>query len=85
MLLSIAGAARDPATSPDVAALLEDRLSSIATALAAGGAGQDGAWARHIAALLRDKEALQRTLETRQAAPAIPPGMPIGDTGWFDD
>lgn len=85
MLLSIAGAARDPATSPDVAALLEDRLSTIAAALAAGGTGQDGAWARHIAALLRDKDSLQRTLESRGTAPAIPPGMPIGDTGWFDD
>jgi hypothetical protein len=68
-----------------VAAVLEDRLRRIAAALPVQSAGQDGAWARHLAALLRDKEALQRELDKRQAAPAIPPGMPIGDTGWFDD
>lgn len=85
MVLTIARAARDPGISPDVAAVLEDRLRRIAAALPVQSAGQDGAWARHLAALLRDKEALQRELDKRQAAPAIPPGMPIGDTGWFDD
>ncbi|KTF68258.1 zinc-dependent metalloprotease [Sphingomonas sp. HT-1] len=84
-VLTIARAARDPAISPDVAALLEDRLRTIAAVLPATGDGQDGAWARHLAGLLRDKEALQRELDKRQAVPAVPPGMPIGDTGWFDD
>lgn len=84
-VLTIARAARDPATSPDVAALLQDRLQTIAAGLPASGTGQDGAWARHLTGLLRDRDALQRELDKRMPAPAIPPGMPIGDTGWFDE
>lgn len=84
-VLTIARTARDPALSPDVAALLEDRLRQIAATLPTAGTGQDGAWARHLAGLLRDKDALQKELDKRPAAPAIPPGMPIGDSGWMDE
>lgn len=84
-VLTIARSAKDAATSPDVAAILEDRLARLATSLDAGGSGEDGIWSRHLAKLLRDKDLLQRELDKRPAAPTIPPGMPIGDTGWFDD
>ena len=68
-----------------MAAILEDRLARLATSLDAGGSGEDGIWSRHLAKLLRDKDLLQRELDKRPAAATIPPGMPIGDTGWFDD
>jgi hypothetical protein len=85
-ILSMADAAQDEAISPDVAALLGDRLRGLGTTLAKGGAGEDGAWSRHVAALLADDERLARELARRQKVPAIPPGMPIGgDSGWFGD
>jgi hypothetical protein len=85
-ILTIAEAAQDEAISPDVAALLGDRLRMIGTMLAKGGAGEDGAWSRHVAALLADDDRLVRELAKRQKVPSIPPGMPIGgDSGWFGD
>ncbi|KRC79883.1 zinc-dependent metalloprotease [Sphingomonas sp. Root241] len=84
-IMTIARSAKDATTSPDVAAILEDRLARLATNLDAGGSGEGGIWSRHIAKLLKDKDLLQRELDKRPAAPTIPPGMPIGDTGWFDD
>lgn len=83
--LTIARAARDPMASPDVAGILEDRLRSIAGALDTAGQGDEAVWRRHMVALLRDKDMLLRDLDKRPAAPTIPPGMPIGDTGWFDE
>lgn len=85
-ILTIAEAAQDEAISPDVAALLGDRLRIIGATLGKGGAGEDGAWSRHVAALLADDDWLTRELAKRQKVPAIPPGMPIGgDSGWFGD
>jgi hypothetical protein len=85
-IMTMAETARDDATSPDVAALLGDRLHAIATRFGKAGSGDDGAWSRHLAMLLTDEEKLTRELSKRQAVPAIPPGMPIGgDTGWFGD
>lgn len=85
-LLTMAGTLHDPATSPDVAAVLGGRLDAIVKRLAAGGAGEDGAWARWMAGLLTDDAALDRLLKARAAVPEVPPGMPIGgDSGWFDD
>jgi len=85
-IMTLAATARDDATSPDVAALLGDRLRGIATRLAKAGSDEDGAWSRHVALLLTDEDRLTRELDKRRAVPTIPPGMPIGgDTGWFDD
>ncbi|MGA1797699.1 zinc-dependent metalloprotease [Sphingomonas sp. 4RDLI-65] len=85
-IMTMAQTARDGATSPDVAALLGDRLRGIATKFGKGAGGEDGAWSRHVAMLLTDDDKLTRELDKRQAVPAIPPGMPIGgDTGWFVD
>lgn len=85
-IMTMADTARDAATSPDVAALLGDRLRGIAAKLGKAGGGENGAWSRHVAMLLTDEDKLTRELDKRQAVPTIPPGMPIdGDTGWFDD
>ncbi|MGC1271277.1 MAG: zinc-dependent metalloprotease [Croceibacterium sp.] len=85
-LLTMAGTLRNPATSPDVAAVLGSELSAITKRLAAGGTGEDGAWASWMAGLLNDEAALDRLLKAKAAVPEIPPGMPIGgDSGWFDE
>lgn len=85
-LITMAQTLADPATSPDVAAVLSGRLDAIAKRLSAGGAGEDGAWATYMSKLLGDRAALATVLAAEpKAAPAIPPGMPIGgDTGWFE-
>mgnify|MGYP000392150391 CR=1 FL=1 len=85
-LLTMARTRRDPDTSPDVAALLSDRLGKIAKRLAGGGQGEDGAWAGYVSGLLLDEDKLDEVLGQADAVPDIPPGMPIGGSGgWFDD
>ncbi len=83
-LMSLARAARDPMTSPEVAMILADRLRRTADRLVSSSArGEDAAWVRAISTLLRDEDALEREVANRSHVPAIPPGMPIGDTDWF--
>ncbi|WP_076073004.1 zinc-dependent metalloprotease [Sphingomonas montana] len=85
-ILSIAQARQDPATSIDVAAILDGRLRTVADRFATASARtEDGDWQRGMAALLRDADRLKAEIDkTRRTEPAIPPGMPIGgDTGWF--
>jgi hypothetical protein len=85
-IMTIAAVQRDPATSPNVAAILAGRLDSIGKRLASGGSGEDGAWASYVAGLLQDEQRLLPMLEQRERVPDIPPGMPIGgDTGWFHE
>ncbi|MBU3076238.1 zinc-dependent metalloprotease [Sphingomonas quercus] len=86
-ILTMARTARDNDTSVDVAALINDRLRGLADRLKAAGTGEDGAWARSVAQILSNDGALTRELAKRPAAPAIPPGMPIGssESDWFDD
>lgn len=82
-LMSIARTARNPATTPEVSALLADRLDALAVRLGKSGGS---AWDRSMARLLRDEDALKAELAKSPRAPAIPPGMPIGaETDWMDD
>lgn len=84
-LLTLARTARDPATSVDVAALIEDRLAMLAPRLAkAAGAGDAAAWSRSVARLLADPERLALAAEKLPRAPSVPPGMPIGAMSWSD-
>lgn len=75
--MTMAATARDPATSPEVAAALGDRVSRLAARSAKG-----DAWSRHLAGVLADEERLKAELAKRQAKPTIPPGMPI-ESEWF--
>lgn len=87
-ILSIAGAARDPATPADVAAELEGFLGGIGKSFAKASANaDDGYWQRSVAAILGDPARLASELEKgRRPRPAVPAGMPIGgETGWFDE
>ncbi|MFD1950435.1 zinc-dependent metalloprotease [Sphingomonas arantia] len=78
-IMTMARTARDPATSIDVAAILDGRLTSLADRFAAAkGTGEDAAWSHSIAATLRDDDALTREIgKGGRTVPAIPPGMPI--------
>jgi hypothetical protein len=86
-IIAMARAQRSPATSIDVAAVLDGQLRMLADRFAvAKGSGDDGIWCRSMAALLRDGVALDREIgKTARPAPAIPPGMPIGggEANWF--
>jgi hypothetical protein len=84
-LITMARVSRDPESSPDVVAIVSDRLRTIAARLAKGGAGEDGAWSRSVAKLLTDDDMLAREFAKKQVAPAIPPGMPIGGSSPEDE
>ncbi len=89
-IITLARTARDPETSPDVAALIEDRLERLGGRLAkASGVGDGAAWSRSMARLLGDAERLERDVAKLLRAPEIPPGMPIGgassDDGFWAD
>ncbi|HEX5380069.1 MAG TPA: zinc-dependent metalloprotease [Phenylobacterium sp.] len=82
-VLDLAAVARDPRTSPAVAASVDQRLADLASRLKAS-PGSDPAERAHrlrLAALLQDKEELARVLAEPKLKPAVPPGMPIGDDG----
>ena len=80
--LALAASSRDARTSPGVAALLEDRLHTLAGTLTAStDPGPDGAWSRHLGRLLL------KPAGPAEVLPAIPPGEPIGSTAlgaWAD-
>ncbi len=75
-LMTLARTARDRRTSPDVAALINDRLRRIAVRFAAaGGDTVNAAWERSMAQLLTHPAMLRTELKYR--TPRIPPGMPF--------
>ncbi|MDE2306084.1 MAG: zinc-dependent metalloprotease [Gammaproteobacteria bacterium] len=75
-LMSLERATYAPGTSPDVAALIEDRLRRVAVRLGATrGDDADAAWRRSMAHLIGDPKLLKRQIA--QMTPAIPPGMPF--------
>lgn len=77
-LVSLAAAADDGETSPEVSALIRAKLDSVARGLVkSGGDTGDRAWASATARLLSDKAAL-KAAAAKNAEPMVPPGMPIG-------
>ncbi|MHB1872091.1 MAG: zinc-dependent metalloprotease [Steroidobacteraceae bacterium] len=75
-LMTLARTVADRHTSPDVAALIADRLNGIARRFAAvQGAGDTAAWERSMAQVLTRPALLRAQLE--HATPRIPPGMPF--------
>lgn len=83
IVLSLARAARAPASGSAAASRLDQALTDWAAAQAERrfGDADDRAWALSTARLLRDREALAEALKDEAAAPRIPPGMPIGSDG----
>lgn len=80
IVLSIAKAARAPATGSEAAARLDQALVDWAAAQPdrRHADADDRAWALATARLLRDRDALDAALKEEASEPRIPPGMPIG-------
>lgn len=86
-LLALASARRDPQTPADVAGVLDGFLMETARGFAkAKGGSEQALWQVSMAATLADPARLEAEIgKQSRPRPAIPAGMPIGDTGWFDD
>lgn len=84
-LLTLAQVVRNPATTPDVAAQLDQRLHETASALASRrGDAAERAWAASLARLLLDTQQLDKLLAARARSVGIPPGPPIGaESDWM--
>ena len=81
-LLTLAQVARNPATTPDVAAQLDQRVHATATAFASRrGDATERAWAESLSRLLLDPQQLDKLLATSARTVGIPPGSPIGAEG----
>ncbi len=86
-LLDLAEAARNPDTAAGVTALINDRLrlEGDKLAKAAGSDSDDNAWAHNMARLLDSDAAMKAELaKSAPRSPAVPMGMPIGESGWMD-
>jgi hypothetical protein len=81
--LSLARAARNPATGSSAASVLDQALTDWAAAQPGRrfANAEQRAWALSTARLLLDREALAAELRDIAAEPKIPPGMPIGSDG----
>jgi Met-zincin/Domain of unknown function (DUF5117) len=86
-LLAIASARSNPNTPADVAAVLDGFLKQMGRSFArAKGGDEDALWQVSTAATLANPDRLAAELDKqKRPRPEIPAGMPIGDTGWFDD
>ncbi|MBX3594248.1 zinc-dependent metalloprotease [Sphingomonas sp.] len=76
-LATLAARERDTATSPEVAALIDGRLTAAARTLAKEG----GDWATSLSTRLLDRAARATLGKELQRATPIPPADPIGDDG----
>jgi len=80
-VVSLAKARRDTAGNPNVASVLDERLVALADRMA----GMGAPWARSLARTLRNRDDLEALLAAQKDKPAIPPGMPIGDSAEYMD
>jgi Met-zincin/Domain of unknown function (DUF5117) len=78
-IITLAQAARDPATTPEVAAVLDRRVHEIASALARRPADQaDSGWGATLSRQLLDPQQLEKLVTDRPRSVDLPPGDPIG-------
>src|SRR6185437_19270 len=84
-LVTLAQMAHDPATTPGVAALLDERVHETALALARRhGSAADRAWASSLSRQLLDPRQLDKLLATHARSVEVPPGAPIGsEADWM--
>ena len=81
-IIDMAQAARRPGTTPEVAALLDQKVHDIAASL--GRKGGD-AWSASLSRQLGDPGQRERLLADRPRPVDVPPGDPIGgESGWMD-
>ncbi|HEX8472328.1 MAG TPA: zinc-dependent metalloprotease [Brevundimonas sp.] len=88
-VLALAGLLRGDDLSSTSAAIIDDRLQTLATRLKASRAADpvQKAHDRWLGALIGDRERLDQLLEGKHHVPATPPGSPIGgaEEGWHDN
>jgi hypothetical protein len=81
-VITLAQVARNPKTTPGVAAMLDQRVHEVALALAnRHGSAADHAWGASLSRQLLDPQQLDKLLEKRRRAVDVPPGAPIGGEG----
>lgn len=78
--VTMAQVAHRPATTPGVAARLDQRVHEVAQMLAQH-KGSDAAWAISLSRQLLDPQQLDKLLAEHPRTVGIPPGPPIGDDG----
>lgn len=86
-IIMLAATAQDKATTSEVAAILDQKLHTIALGLAARGNDSDEhIWAASLSRQLLDPRQRQALVETVPRIVRVPPGDPIGDGdyGWMD-
>nr|WP_246463338.1 zinc-dependent metalloprotease [Nitrospirillum iridis] len=85
-LVTMAQVARRPGTTPEVAALLDQRVHEVAEGLARGrGDAEERAWGISLARQLLDPQQADKLLADRPRAVDVPPGDPIGgESDWMD-
>jgi hypothetical protein len=86
LVLALHAARADPALNSTAAAVVDQRLAALAARLArSAGSGEDASHDRWLAALVGDRERLDALAAQDRRKPAVPPGMPIGESDWFGD
>ncbi|HTA66081.1 MAG TPA: zinc-dependent metalloprotease [Xanthomonadaceae bacterium] len=85
-LITLAQVAHRPATTPGVAARLDQRVHDVALALAQRhDSSEDRAWAASLSRQLLDPQQLDKLLSERPRTVTVPPGAPIGGEGdWME-
>jgi hypothetical protein len=82
-LVTLARVEADRLTSPDVAALIADRLEKSADMLTKA---DDATWGRSMVRMVRSEPLLRAEVaKMRPHRAYVPGGMPIGETNWFED
>lgn len=87
-LVTLARVAADRSTSPDVAAMINDRLERSADTLAKS---DDAVWGRGMTRMVKNEAVMRAEVgKMRPHTSYVPGGMPIGETdwletGWMDD
>jgi hypothetical protein len=83
-IVSMAQVARMPEATPEVSALLDQRVHDIALALGKRGSGADRAWSASLSRKLLDPREREALLAERPRGVSVPPGEPIGEEDWMD-
>ncbi|MDE1148163.1 MAG: zinc-dependent metalloprotease [Azospirillaceae bacterium] len=84
-LITLAQVAHRPGTTPEVAALADQRVHEVAETLAhARGDAEERAWGASLARQLSDPQQLDKLLADRPRTVEVPPGDPIGGGNWAE-
>ncbi len=85
-IVTMAQMARQPGTTPDVAAMLDQKVHDIATSLTRRhGDRAEQAWATSLSRQLLDPQQTDKLLADRPRSVGVPPGEPIGaEDDWMD-